>query len=110
MKKGLIIMLAAIIMLLALASGCGKSEEVNGDIRVGYFPNVTHAVPIVGLSENMFQKELGKDIIIKTKTFVAGPSLMEAVIAGEIDLGYIGPVPAINGYVKGAEIKFNNNQ
>ena len=97
------------LVLLALVStpilnGCG-SADTSGQIRLGYFPNVTHAVPLVGLDQETFQKELGKDVNIKTKTFVAGPALMEALIAGEIDIGYIGPVPAINGFVKGAEIK-----
>lgn len=99
----LLILVIVALISMPLLNGCQK--EVNGDIRVGYFPNVTHAVPLVGLEQQTFQKELGTKVNIKTKTFVAGPSLMEALIAGEIDVGYIGPVPAINGFVKGAGIK-----
>lgn len=51
-----------------------------------------------------FAKELGSSVELQEKTFVAGPALMEALIAGEVDIGYIGPIPAINGYVQGADI------
>jgi NitT/TauT family transport system substrate-binding protein len=68
-------------------------------IRVGYFPNITHAQPLVGLANGTFQKALG-DVTIDVKTFTAGPSAVEALFADAIDLAYMGPGPAINGYVK----------
>lgn len=77
-----------------------KKEKVSGTIRVGYFPNITHSQALVGLSKGTFAKSLGKDVTIETKVFNAGPSEIEALYAGEIDLGYIGPNPAINGYIK----------
>jgi NitT/TauT family transport system substrate-binding protein len=67
---------------------------------LGYFPNVTHSQPIVGLGGGIFAEELGPNVKVETKTFNAGPSAIEAMFAGEIDATYIGPNPAINGYVK----------
>lgn len=69
-------------------------------IRVGYFPNVTHSQPIIGLARGDFQKALGANVTVDAKTFNAGPSVIEALFAGQIDLSYIGPNPAINGYVQ----------
>src|SRR5580704_11954413 len=69
-------------------------------IRVGYFPNITHAQALVGLADGTFQKALGDDVTIETKVFNAGPSAVEALFAGAIDLTYIGPGPATNGYVR----------
>jgi len=69
-------------------------------IRVGYFPNITHSQAIVGMANGDFQKALGGDVHIEVKIFNAGPSVIEAMFAGEIDLAYIGPNPAINGYVR----------
>ncbi|MFA4880426.1 MAG: ABC transporter substrate-binding protein [Candidatus Doudnabacteria bacterium] len=69
-------------------------------IRVGYFPNITHSQALVGMAQETFQKFLGDNITIKTETFNAGPSEIEALFAGQIDIGYIGPSPAINGYIK----------
>ncbi len=62
--------------------------------------NLTHAPAFVGLAEGFFAKELGPDLTIKTTLFNAGPSIVEAVLAGEVDLAYIGPGPALNGYFR----------
>jgi NitT/TauT family transport system substrate-binding protein len=61
---------------------------------------VTHAQPLIGQANGWFTKALGSDAVVEWKTFNAGPAEMQALFAGELDLGYIGPGPAINGYVK----------
>ncbi|MFG2026059.1 ABC transporter substrate-binding protein [Streptomyces sp. NPDC048825] len=85
----------------------GKQAEVAADakklsvdeVKIGYFPNLTHATALVGVQEGLLQKELG-GTTIKASTFNAGPSEIEALNAGSIDIGWIGPSPAINGYTK----------
>jgi NitT/TauT family transport system substrate-binding protein len=69
-------------------------------VRIGYFPNITHSQAIVGVANGVFKKYLGDQVKIEVKTFNAGPSVIEAIFAGELDLAYIGPNPAINGYIK----------
>ncbi|MEI6181298.1 MAG: ABC transporter substrate-binding protein [Chloroflexales bacterium] len=69
-------------------------------VRLAYFPNLTHAAALVGTARGTFQQNLGPQVTLDLKTFNAGPAMIEALFAGEIDLGYIGPNPAINGYVK----------
>jgi len=69
-------------------------------LRLGYFPNITHAQPLVGLARGTFAEELGDSVKLETKTFNAGPAVIEALFAGAIDASYIGPNPAINGYVQ----------
>lgn len=69
-------------------------------IRVGYFPNVTHAQALIGQANGWFSKAVGADAVVEWKGFNAGPAEIQALFAGELDLGYIGPGPAINGYVK----------
>ena len=54
----------------------------------------------MGVARGTFQEALGPNVTIDVKTFNAGPALIEALFAGEIDIGYVGPNPAINGYVK----------
>ena len=95
----LLVMLLGII----LVAGCG-SKEVNKNgktvVKVGYFPNMTHAQALVGFGDGTFQKALGDGVVIEEHKFNAGPAEIEALLAGEIDLGYIGPVPAVNGFAK----------
>ena len=69
-------------------------------VRLAYFPNLTHAVGLVGAQRGTFQKALGDENKLDIKAFNAGPALIEALLAGEIDIGCVGPNPAINGYVR----------
>ncbi|THA33892.1 aliphatic sulfonate ABC transporter substrate-binding protein [Streptomyces sp. A1547] len=69
------------------------------EVRIGYFPNLTHATALVGLQEGLIAKELGATAI-KPQSFNAGPSEIEALNGGSLDIGFIGPSPSINGYVK----------
>jgi len=69
-------------------------------IRVGYFPNITHSQALIGLARGDFSTALGANVKIDAKAFNAGPSVIEALFAGQLDLAYIGPNPAINGFVK----------
>ncbi len=96
----------AIMGLLVLGSPVGHVQAGSGQpskpliIRVGHFPNITHAQALVGFADGTFARALGPGVKIDRKIFNAGPSEIEAMLAGEIDLGYIGPVPAINGFVR----------
>lgn len=86
--------------VLAMAACGGPSAGSEGVIRVGYFPNITHSQAIIGLARGDFQRYLGTGTVIEATLFNAGPSVIEALYAGRIDLAYIGPNPAITGYVR----------
>ena len=78
-------------------SGSGSSESVT--LRLGYFPNVTHATAIVGVDKGIYAKALGSNKL-ETKTFKDGTEASEALSAGAIDATYIGSGPAINLFQK----------
>ena len=89
-----------IIIISLLTISCSKSDQAdNTKVRIGFFPNITHSQALNGKVGGQFQKSLGNNEI-EWKMFNAGPSEMEAMLAGELDIAYIGPGPAINGYVK----------
>ena len=69
-------------------------------VRTGYFPNITHAQALVGRANGAFEHALGNNAKVEWKTFNAGPSAIEALFAGAVDLVYVGPNPAINGYIR----------
>jgi len=69
-------------------------------IRVGSFPNITHSQAMIGKANGFFEKALGPGVKIDWKSFNAGPAAIEAMFAGAIDMTYIGPNPAIQGYVR----------
>ncbi|MGW4381333.1 aliphatic sulfonate ABC transporter substrate-binding protein [Kitasatospora sp. NPDC004531] len=78
------------------ASGAKLSADT---VKIGYFANLTHGTALVGLKQGILQQELG-GTKIKTQVFNAGPAEIEALNAGSIDIGWIGPSPAINGYTQ----------
>ena len=90
------VVLGVLLAMSSLVSG----QTQAGLIRVGAFPNVTHPQAMVGKAKGWFEKALGPGVKIDWKSFNAGPSAIEALFAGAIDMAYIGPNPAINGYVR----------
>ncbi|GHO46621.1 ABC transporter substrate-binding protein [Ktedonospora formicarum] len=97
--------LLALFALLAVSLiSCSNpaSADSNGKVTVhlGYFPNVTHAVALVGVQRGTFAQAFGDKVSLKTTTFNAGPALIEALFANSIDIGYVGPNPTINGYTQ----------
>jgi NitT/TauT family transport system substrate-binding protein len=69
-------------------------------LRLGYFPNVTHAPALVGIKDGIFAKALGDGVTLQPSSFNAGPEAVEALFAGAIDASFVGPNPAINAFAK----------
>ncbi|MEU5510742.1 aliphatic sulfonate ABC transporter substrate-binding protein [Streptomyces fungicidicus] len=81
-----------------VASGAKKIDGLDS-VRIGYFGNLTHGTALVGNKKGLFQKELGATRATYA-VFNAGPSEIEALNSGSMDIGFIGPSPSINGYTK----------
>ncbi|BBN95140.1 aliphatic sulfonates ABC transporter substrate-binding protein [Deinococcus grandis] len=79
-------------------------------VRLGFFPNLTHAPALVGLERGTFQKALSQvgsgKVKLDAKEFVSGTTLTEAFAAGQIDIAYVGPGPAINAAGRGMPVQF----
>ena len=115
-------LIGLVSLLVAACSGAGTTttsrklrsdrnnrataSEAPSAVRLGYFPNVTHAPALVGVADGLFQAELG-DVPLETFTFNAGTEAIEALFADAIDMTFIGPNPAINAYAQseGAAIR-----
>jgi NitT/TauT family transport system substrate-binding protein len=78
-------------------SGAASSEAAT--LRLGYFANITHALPLIGVQDGTYAKTLGSTKL-ETQIFNAGPAAVEALFAGSIDAAYVGPNPAINAFTK----------
>ncbi len=70
---------------------------------MAFFPNVGHAIPIVGIENEIFSSGLGDEIKIETKLFDSGPQVVESLFANSIDIAYVGPGPALNAFLKSDE-------
>lgn len=98
-----------ISILLAFVADALSAET---KIRVGHFPNITHAQGVIAHAmtrqgKGWFEERLGPGTKIEWFVYNAGPSAMEAIFARSIDLTYVGPAPALNAFTKsnGEEIR-----
>jgi NitT/TauT family transport system substrate-binding protein len=105
-------LVATIAALSLLATACSRADEGGttepaaaqdkgpvAELRLGYFPNVTHAPALIGLEKGLYAKELG-DTKLTRQEFNAGPNEVAALLGGSLDIGFIGSGPAINAYAK----------
>jgi sulfonate transport system substrate-binding protein len=111
LKPTMKIKLTAIIGILLLSAPFVPAQEKT-TIRFGHFPNITHAQGVIAHAlsrqgKGWFEKRLGPNVEIQWFTYNAGPSAMEAIFAGSLDVTYVGPGPALNAYFKsnGEEIR-----
>jgi NitT/TauT family transport system substrate-binding protein len=108
-EKGLrrwpVVALTALLLSVSLlVSACGQSGGAEGSdgpvtLRLGYFPNVTHATAVVGVVDGIFARALAPHRLT-TQTFNAGPAAVEALFSNAVDAAYMGPNPAINAHAK----------
>ncbi len=93
-----IVTITAISIVAAMYHSSYSGSE--NRIRVAFFLNVGHAVPIIGTETGIFSNGLGNQTVIETKLFDSGPQVIESLFANSIDIAYVGPGPAINGFLK----------
>jgi NitT/TauT family transport system substrate-binding protein len=110
-------LLAAALLPACDGGGAGPSKDVGQAVlRVGHFPNVTHAHGLAAHAlsragaasgNGWFEERLGPGTKIQWFVYNAGPSAMEALLAGSLDFTYVGPNPALNAHArsKGAEVR-----
>ena len=105
---------ATAILLVALLAACSATATPGGTtssrpaapgarsvtLRLGYFPNVTHATALAGDRGGIFGEELGDSVNLQVLNFNAGNEAIEAIFNGGLDMTYIGPNPAINAHIR----------
>ncbi|NKQ53846.1 ABC transporter substrate-binding protein [Amycolatopsis sp. K13G38] len=97
--------------LLAVVTGCSRADRGSDtaaaanqgpatEVRLGYFPNVTHASALIGLDKGYYQQQVGTGTKLIPTKFNAGPDEVSALLGGSLDIGFIGSGPAINAFAK----------
>lgn len=99
MKKFTALVLCIVLTVTVLCS-CGGGKSDPNEIRIAYFPNITHTQALYLKDTGTFEESISSEYNVKWISFNAGPAEVEALFAEEVDIGYIGPVPAINAGVR----------
>lgn len=115
MRKRWFVILA-LAVTAALVAACGFSstgEQGSGEgassapavVKLGLLKNVTHAPALVAIKNGYFQKYLGENVKLEVIGFDNGSDFSTAMATGEIDIGFVGPSPVMNQYVRSKNIK-----
>lgn len=88
---------AGAALLCAAAALLAGGEERQGGLRIAYFANVGHAAPVIAAERGLFAEHVGPGV--ETRVFDSGPQAIESLFAGSVDAAYVGPGPAINGFL-----------
>lgn len=92
--------IVGIILVTVLGISLSSSDSTHENkLRIAYFPNIGHVIPIVGIENGSFEKNIGNQTQIETRVFDSGPQAIEALFANSVDIAYVGPGPAINGFL-----------
>ena len=96
-----------LVVALFLLTACGSAVQSAAPndtgaltLRLGYFPNLTHAPALIGLSRGYFASALGAKVTIETHTFNAGGDAVTALLSNSIDASFVGPNPTINAFAQ----------
>src|ERR1700729_2216691 len=88
------------------SSGSGSGSSAPVTVRLGLLANITHAPALIAIQKGYFTKDLGSNKLTST-VYNTGTLETTAILAGQLDVAYVGPNPAINAFQKsgGTSIK-----
>ena len=98
----LVLSVSVMVIIVGSIAGIILNSDENFDehnLRIAYFPNIGHAIPIVGIEKGFFAEQISIDTKIETRVFDSGPQVIESLFANSVDIAYVGPGPAINGFL-----------
>ena len=94
-----------LLLLTLLRVSCGSAaDEKARELRLGYFPNLTHAQALYGRATGAMDRQIGARI--QWTAFNAGPTAIESLFSDSVDATFVGPAPTINGHIKSRGEKF----
>ena len=95
--------LAAAVLAALAAQGAQQDHDGGAGapaaVRVAFFPNTGHAIPIVGLERGLLPGN-GSGLEVEPRLFYSGPQAVESMFAGAMDMAYVGPGPAVTGFLR----------
>jgi NitT/TauT family transport system substrate-binding protein len=100
-RRWLVLVLVAWLVAGCVSHALPEQADPAGaahELRLGYMPNLTHAQAVLGIHDGSLAEAAG--VRIRPRLFTSGPALITALFAGAIDVAYVGPSPAVTGYVR----------
>lgn len=99
LKRPALAPILALVLIVAALSAPAKAET---EVEIGYMPILPVSQLFVALEQGWLKKAGIKAKLIK---FQSGPAMVQAVLAGQLDVAHFGIGPAMVARAKGADIK-----
>ena len=99
------------IALLLLTAGCTQPATNTTvpikEIRIGYQPSTHQMAEITAMEKGWWQQDLAPYGVVNVtdKVFPSGPPEMQAMLAGELDVAYVGAAPVLSALTTGLDAK-----
>ena len=107
------------IALLLLSAGCTQPAATPGpatpavtaapikELRIGYQPSTHQMAHITAMEKGWWQQDLGPLGVqnVSDKVFPTGAPEMQAMLAGDIDVAYVGAAPVLSAVSTGLDAK-----
>lgn len=100
MKKLLLTLVAVAGILFGVASAATAQDRK--PIRIGFQTGDINVILMYAMNAKLFDKE---GLAVTTTPFPAGPAMLPALAAGEIDIAWMGEFPAVTGYSNGLPLE-----
>lgn len=91
------VFIAAVLLSIAVLAGYLSTAPSPSTLRLGFFPNVTHAQALYGIATGTYERAFGDEFAIQPMTFNAGGDAVQALLANQVDVVFVGPSPTLNG-------------
>jgi NitT/TauT family transport system substrate-binding protein len=98
----------ALVAAFILAAGCtGTGTGDVSNLRIGYQPSTHQTAHITAMEKGWWQEDLAPLGItqVTDKQFETGPPEMQTMLAGELDIAYVGSAPFIAAVSTGLDAK-----
>jgi NitT/TauT family transport system substrate-binding protein len=107
LKRNAILAIAALVVVIILISWLFWPKPVPVLLRIGYQPSTHQIAEIVAAEKGWFLEDLKPFGItaIKEFEFPSGPPEMQAMLAGDLDVAYVGTAPPITAISQGMDAK-----
>ncbi len=103
------------VVLLLIAAGCTQPSGTAStstatpqkELRMGYQPSTHQMAAITALEKGWFKDDLAPlgVVNVSDKVFPSGPPEMQAMMAGELDVAYVGAAPVLTALATGLDAK-----
>ncbi|AKB42222.1 ABC transporter substrate-binding protein [Methanosarcina mazei] len=107
MRKSSIFILALLLAAAIFVSGCADNEDEVTELNFGYQPSTHQIAYMTAYEKGWWQEDLAPYGIEKINEyqFPTGAPEMQAMMAGDLDVAYVGAAPAITALSGGLDAK-----